>query len=305
MKDYQNLVEGSILVEIIDTYAEAFEGLVTQLLVTAKTEALLKSAVYSFTALPSTVFNDAEGGIVRWVNPKETPDGRPGAVVQLWVLGSGKKAVANLEDKLGRRTRQGILVVPTTAVFNALESKNEFNMMKTVGHCGDGYEWTVDYKGREMINVPIMMGHDFLIEHYLGYQEGIMGGNLWLFCESVDAGLEAGQKGVDAILEIDGAITSFGICSAGSKPETNFPEIGPSTNHWFCPTLKDKIEGSKVPDGIKSIPEIVIDGLDMTTVKKAMKAAIDAMQDVKGLRTISAGNYDGKLGKYKIYLKDL
>jgi len=305
VKDYQNLVEGSILVEIIDTYAEAFEGLVTQLLVTAKTEALLKSAVYSFTALPSTVFNDAEGGIVRWVNPKETPDGRPGAVVQLWVLGSGKKAVANLEDKLGRRTRQGILVVPTTAVFNALESKNEFNMMKTVGHCGDGYEWTVDYKGREMINVPIMMGHDFLIEHYLGYQEGIMGGNLWLFCESVDAGLEAGQKGVDAILEIDGAITSFGICSAGSKPETNFPEIGPSTNHWFCPTLKDKIEGSKVPDGIKSIPEIVIDGLDMTTVKKAMKAAIDAMQDVKGLRTISAGNYDGKLGKYKIYLKDL
>ncbi|MHA1651641.1 MAG: formylmethanofuran--tetrahydromethanopterin N-formyltransferase [Candidatus Helarchaeota archaeon] len=293
------------MVEIIDTYAEAFEGLVTQLLVTAKTEALLKSAVYSFTALPSTVFNDAEGGIVRWVNLKETPDGRPGAVVQLWVLGSGKKAVANLEDKLGRRTRQGILVVPTTAVFNALESKNEFNMMKTVGHCGDGYEWTVDYKGREMINVPIMMGHDFLIEHYLGYQEGIMGGNLWLFCESVDAGLEAGQKGVDAILEIDGAITSFGICSAGSKPETNFPEIGPSTNHWFCPTLKDKIEGSKVPDGIRSIPEIVIDGLDMTTVKKAMKAAIDAMQDVKGLRTISAGNYDGKLGKYKIYLKDL
>ena len=293
------------MVEIIDTYAEAFEGTVTQLVVTVKNEALLKQAVYSFIALPSTVFGDAEGGLVRWVNPKDTPDGRPGEVVQLWVLGYGKKPIATLEDRLGRRTRQGILVVPTTAVFNALDVKDKFDMMKTVGHCGDGFEWVVDYKGRKLIDVPIMMGHDFLIEHYLGYQEGVMGGNIWMFCESIEAGLEAGQRGVDAILEVDGAITSFNICSAGSKPETNYPEIGPSTNHWFCPTLVDKIEGSKVPPGIKSIPEIVIDGLDMKTVKKAMKTAIDAMQNVKGLRTISAGNYDGKLGKHKIFLREL
>jgi formylmethanofuran--tetrahydromethanopterin N-formyltransferase len=293
------------MVEIIDTYAEAFEGTVTQLMVTAKNEALLKQAVYSFTALPSTVFGDAEGGLVRWVNSKDSPDGRPGAVVQLWVLGYGKKPIATLEDRLGRRTRQGILVVPTTAVYNALDVKDKFDMMKTVGHCGDGFEWVVDYKGRNLIDVPIMMGHDFLIEHYLGYQEGVMGGNIWMFCESVEAGLEAGQRGVDAILKVDGSITSFNICSAGSKPETNYPEIGPSTNHWFCPTLVDKIKGSKVPSGIKSIPEIVIDGLDMPTVKKAMKAAIDAMQDVKGLRTISAGNYDGKLGKHKIFLREL
>ncbi len=293
------------MVEIEDTYAEGFEGTVTQLLVTAKNEALLKQAVYSFTALPSTVFGDAEGGIVRWVNAKETPDGRPGAAVQLWVLGYGKKPIATLEDRLGRRMRQGILVVPTTAVFNDLKSKTQFDMMKTVGHCGDGYEWILNVKGREMINVPIMMGHDFLIEHYLGYQEGVMGGNLWLFCESVDAGLEAGQKGVDAILQVDGAITSFNTCSAGSKPETNYPEIGPSTNHWYCPTLIDKITGSKVPPGIKSIPEIVIDGLNMEIVKTAMKTAIEAIQTVKGLRLISAGNYSGKLGKFKIYLKEL
>ncbi|MHA1277428.1 MAG: formylmethanofuran--tetrahydromethanopterin N-formyltransferase [Candidatus Helarchaeota archaeon] len=293
------------MVEIIDTYAEAFEGTVTQLMVTAQNEELLKQAVYSFTALPSTVFGDAEGGIVRWVSPEQTPDGRPGAVVQLWVLGYGKKAITTLEDRLGRRTRQGILVVPTTAVFNDLKSEKQFDMMKTVGHCGDGYEWVLDYKGRQMINVPIMMGYDFLIEHHLGYQKGVMGGNLWLFCESVESGLEAGQKGVDAILKIDGVITSFNICSAGSKPETNFPEIGPSTNHWFCPTLVDKIEGSKVPEGIKSIPEIVIDGLDMKIVKLAMKVAIAAMQEVKGLKIISAGNYGGKLGKYQIHLKEL
>ncbi|TFG05171.1 MAG: formylmethanofuran--tetrahydromethanopterin N-formyltransferase [Promethearchaeota archaeon] len=293
------------MVEIEDTYAEAFEGTVTQLMVTAKNENLLKQAVYSFIALPSTVFGDAEGGLVRWVGAKDTPDGRPGAVVQLWVLGYGKKPIVTLENRLGRRTRQGILVVPTTAVFNDLNTQMKFDMMKTVGHCGDGYEWVIDFKGRKMINVPIMMGYDFLIEHHIGYQEGIMGGNIWMFCDSVDAGLEAGQKGVDAILGIDGAITSFNICSAGSKPETNYPEIGPSTNHWFCPTLKEKIQGSLVPEGVKSIPEIVIDALDMETAKKAMKAAIEAMKDVPGLLKISAGNYGGKLGKFKIYLNDL
>lgn len=194
--------------------------------------------------------------------------------------------------------------MPTTAVFNDLKIDQQFDMMKTVGHCGDGFEWVLDYNGREVINVPIMMGHDFLIEHYLGYQEGVMGGNIWMFCDSVDAGLEAGQRGVDAILKVDGAITSFNICSAGSKPETNFPEIGPSTNHWFCPTLKERIEGSRVPSGVKSIPEIVINGLDMESVKKAMKEAINAVKDVPGLIRISAGNYEGKLGKYKIFLKD-
>lgn len=71
------------MVEIEDTYAEAFEGTVTQLIVTAKNEHLLKQAVFSFTALPSTVFGDEEGGIVRWLREKETPDGRPGASVQL------------------------------------------------------------------------------------------------------------------------------------------------------------------------------------------------------------------------------
>ncbi|MHA1385802.1 MAG: formylmethanofuran--tetrahydromethanopterin N-formyltransferase [Candidatus Helarchaeota archaeon] len=293
------------MVEIEDTYAEAFDGTVCQILVTAKNEKLLKSAVYSFTALPSTVFGDAEGGIVRWVKKEDTPDGRLGAVVQLWTTGYNKKSIDNLYDKLGRRMRQGILVVPTTAVFNSLDSKEKFNMMNNVGHCGDGYEEIIEKFGRKLINVPIMMGQDFLVEEEICYQHGIMGGNLWFFCDSIDSALEAGDKAVDTILEIDGTITSFDICSAGSKVETNYPEIGPSTNHWFCPTLKGKIKDSKVPEGVKSIPEIVINGIDMDHVKLAMKRTIEKVKDTPGLIKISAGNFGGKLGKHKIYTKDL
>ncbi len=41
------------------------------------------------------------------------------------------------------------------------------------------------------------------------------------------------------------------------------------------------------------------------TVKEAMKAAIRGVKGVKGLLKISAGNYGGKLGKYKIFLGEL
>jgi formylmethanofuran--tetrahydromethanopterin N-formyltransferase len=176
--------------------------------------------------------------------------------------------------------------------------------MDRVGHCGDGYEEVEKRYGREVINIPLMMG-EFIIERYLGYAKGVMGGNIWFMCESEDAALEAGEKAVKAIGETEGAITSFDICSAGSKVETRYPEIGPTTNHPYCPTLKDKIKGSKVPEGVASIPEIVINGVSLDAVKEAMKAAIYSVKDVEGVVKISAGNYGGKLGKYKIYLRDI
>lgn len=56
---------------------------------------------------------------------------------------------------------------------------------------------------------------------------------------------------------------------------------------------------------MNSIPEIVINGITLDAVKKAMEAAIHAARDVDGVIRISAGNYEGKLGQYRIYLKEL
>jgi formylmethanofuran--tetrahydromethanopterin N-formyltransferase len=291
-------------VEVEDTYAEAFDGLVSRMIITAKSEKLLMKAANSTTALPCTVFGGAEGGIEKILEPSETPDGRLGAVIQLWV-NYGSKARDKLEYELGKRIRQGTLVVPTTRVFNALDSDEKLDTMCKVGHCGDGYQKLVNEFGREMISVPLMMG-DFLIEKKLGFAKGVMGGNVWLFCDSEDSALEAGDAGVDAIKKVKGAITSFDVCSAGSKVGGRYPEIGPTTNHPFCPTCKIELyDKSEVPDGIVSIPEIVIDGVDITAVKEAMKAAIHAAAQVEGVRKISAGNFGGKLGKHHIYLKDL
>ncbi|MEE9379371.1 MAG: formylmethanofuran--tetrahydromethanopterin formyltransferase [Candidatus Lokiarchaeia archaeon] len=294
---------------IEDTYCEAFEGLCCQLMVTAQDVNFLNKAANFFTALPSTVFGDAEGGIVRWLTEKETIDGRVGAIIQLWVNGTGKKAIAKFYEQLGRRLRQGILVIPTTAVFDYYPHKTEmkFNMMDNVGHCGDGYEDIIIKFERKMISIPIMMGYDFLIEQELSYSKSVMGGNLWLFCDSVDSGIKVGREAVKIIYEIDNVSSIFEVCSAGSKIETNFPEIGPTTNHPYCPTLRGKIpnEESKVPEGVNSIPEIVFNALDIDVIKNTMLHVIEGILNMEGLLKISAGNYGGKLGKYKIYLREL
>jgi formylmethanofuran--tetrahydromethanopterin N-formyltransferase len=189
-------------------------------------------------------------------------------------------------------------------VFNALDSKKKFETMDTIGHCGDGCESTEEYLGREMISVPIMMP-GFRIERYLGYSVGVSGGNLWLLCTNEDSALKAGDKALEAIHRIEGVITPFDLCAAGSKPETKYPEIGPTTNHPYVPSLRGKIPDSKVPPNVNSIPEIVINGVSLQAVKDAMKAAMKATKDMKGVVKISAGNYGGKLGKYKINLREL
>ncbi|MHA2182323.1 MAG: formylmethanofuran--tetrahydromethanopterin N-formyltransferase [Promethearchaeota archaeon] len=294
---------------IEDTFCEAFEGLSVQLMVTAQDTEFLNRAVNAFTALPFTVFGDAEGGIVRWLSEKETIDGRLGTIVQLWVTGTGKKATAKFYDQLGKRIRQGILVVPTTAVFDyyPVKTENKFKMMNNVGHCGDGYEWIVENYNRNLISVPIMMGYDFLIEDEISYAPGIMGGNLWLFCDSIDAGINIGREAVKIIAEIDDVCTTFDVCSAGSKPEFKFPEIGPSTNHPYCPTLIERLPKgeSNVPEGVKSIPEIIFNAIDIEAIEKTMVKVIEGIINMDGLIKISAGNYGGKLGKYKIVLKEL
>ncbi|MCW4020750.1 MAG: formylmethanofuran--tetrahydromethanopterin N-formyltransferase [Candidatus Bathyarchaeota archaeon] len=296
-------------VEVDNTYAEASEGLYFRVLVTADDEDTLRRAAHHATATPSAPIGRIEGGVEKCVKKTETPDGRLGVVLQFWTGLDEKKPLDKIIEKFYKefsyRIRQDILVKPFTAVFDACPRPiGRVDSMERIGHCGDGYEWTEKRHGREMIIVPIMVP-DFLIEHYLGYGRGVTGGNFWYMCRTKKAVMEAGKKALKAIAEVEGAITPFGICAAGSKVETKFPWIGGTTNHPYCPSLKESLgEKSKVPEGVTFIPEIVIHGLSLEAVKKAMKVGIEAASQVDGVVKISAGNYGGKLGKYKIFLRE-
>jgi formylmethanofuran--tetrahydromethanopterin N-formyltransferase len=59
---------------------------------------------------------------------------------------------------------------------------------------------------------------------------------------------------------------------------------------------------SRLPEGVASVQEIIINGADLPTIVRATQAAIAAAKDVPDLPMISAGNYGGRLGKSFIYL---
>ncbi len=296
--------------EIEDTYAEVFDGLYFRIIVTADDEMTLRNAAQQATSTPSIVIGRVEGGIEKYLDRNSTPDKRPGAILQFW---SGLDEKKPLKETINRfykefsyRIRQDILVKPFTAVFDACRNPvARIDSMERIGHCGDGYEWIENRYGREMIIIPLMVP-DFMIERFLGYGQGITGGNFWYFCKTKEAVMKAGKKALDAIRQIQGVITPFDICSAGSKAETKFIEIGPTTNHPYCPTLKKYLgENSRVPQGANYIPEIVINGPTVEALKGAMRAGIQAAITVDGVIGISAGNYGGKLGKQKISLREL
>jgi len=296
---------------IEDTYAEAFSGLYCRLLVTADDEETVKKAADDATATPSGVIGRLDSGVERLFGKNETPDNRKGAMLQFWKgLDRGKPLedmLNRFEKELSYRIRQDILVKPFTAVFDALTVKPEgkMDMMERVGHCGDGYEWEEQRYGKKMIVVPIMVP-DFLIERFIGYARGIAGGNFWYMCKTKKQVVDGGKKALEAIHQVEGVTTPFDVCSAGSKTETRYPLIGPTTNHPYCPSLKRKLKDvSKVPEGVNYVPEIVINGISIDAVRKAMKVGIEAALSVDGVVKISAGNYGGKLGDNKINLKEL
>jgi len=296
--------------EIEDTYAEAFDGVFCRLIVTADDAETLRKAAEHATGTPSVVIGRTEAGIEKLLNPNQTPDKRDGALLQFWGGIDAKKpfsdSLKRFEVELSYRIRQDILVKPFTAVFDATpHPEGKIDMMERVGHCGDGYEWTEKRHGKEVIVVPIMVP-DFTIERYIGYARGVMGANFWIMCKTKQAVKEVGKEALEAIHRVENVVTPFDVCSAGSKTETRFPWIGPTTNHAYCPSLKKQLgKTSKVPEGVNYIPEIVINGVSIRAAEEAMKAGIEAATTVKDVVRISAGNYGGKLGEHKIFLRRL
>ncbi len=293
-----------------DTYAEAFRSIYAEVLITARDRKWLDHACQAATGhASSSIFCECEAAIDRYVGPGgdesfATPDGRPGAVVQFHVPRFKKDREKLLERVLLHRISQNVLTSPTAACFNLLDTQPYFKLGRKLSFFGDGHQFRDVRYGRKVWVLPIM-GGEFVIDRRFGYRDGIMGGNLWFFAESVDASLLAAERGVAALEQIPGVIAPFpgGVAASGSKAGSAYSFLFASTNHPFCPTLRSKLgEQSEVSAGVNSIMEIIINGRDLPTVCAATQAVIQATIDTPGLLRISAGNYGGRLGKSFIYL---
>jgi formylmethanofuran--tetrahydromethanopterin N-formyltransferase len=293
-----------------DTYAEVFRSIYAEVLVTARDRTWVDHAVHAATGnTSSTILCDCEAGLSHYVGPgsdtgEQTPDGRPGAVVQFHVPRFRKDRVPALERSLLVRLSQNVLTCPTAACFNRLDEPTYYKLGRKIAFFGDGYQFRDDRFGRKVWVIPIL-GGEFVLDRRFGYRDGLMGGNLWLMGRTADAALDAAARGVAAVHQVPGVIMPFpgGVAGSGSKAGSRYKFTVASTYEAYCPTLRDKLgEKSKVPEGVTSVQEIIINGQDLPTIVRATQAAIAAAVETPGLLRISAGNYGGRLGKSFIYL---
>jgi formylmethanofuran--tetrahydromethanopterin N-formyltransferase len=289
---------------IDDTFAELFSMWAGRILITADNEKWALIAARTATGLAtSIIMSPAEAGIESIVPPEKTPDGRHGTLIQIY-----HHTRRELKSQMILRVGQCIMTCPTTAAFDALpEAKRRLKVGRSLRLFGDGFQRRDTFAERKVWRIPVMEG-EFMVEDKFGAIKAIAGGNFLILAENRKSGLKAAEDAVEAISKgSEEIILPFpgGICRAGSKSGSTKYKLKASTSHVFCPKLKKIVPDSKVPDNVNSIYEIVINGLNSDLVKKAMAEGIKAAVKVPGIVKISAGNYGGKLGPFRAYLKEI
>ena len=290
-------------IKIEKTFAEAFPMKASRLIITAESKYWLKKAVDSMTGFATSVIAcGCEGGIEKEIPPSKTPDGRLGMTVLIFAMNS-----ENLAKQVLRRVGQCILTTPTTACFSGLETDEKINLGNAIRYFGDGFQISKRINNKKFWRIPVMEG-EFVIEDKTSITSGIGGGNILIIGTSNKEVLKAGEAAVKEMKKIDNIILPFpgGIVRSGSKVGSKYKNLIASTNDAYCPTLKG-ITKTNLDKDIECVLEIVVDGINEKDIELAMKKGISIIckKFNKGIKSISAGNYGGKLGPFHFHLRDI
>lgn len=291
--------------EIIDTFAEAFKMSAARIIITAESEKWAMAAAQSVTGFATSVIGcRCEAGIEKTLSQNETLDQRPGVSVLLFA--NSTKGVGN---RLAERIGQSVMTCPTTSCYNGLEGAEENVLVgEKLRYFGDGYQASKVINDRKMWRIPVMEG-EFLIDDSFGVQAAVGGGNLLFLGRDLSSTLEAAEAAAEAMRQVPNIILPMpgGVVRSGSKPGSKYKALPASTNDAFCPTLRGNAPKTELNEDETCVLEIVIDGLDESSVADAMRKGMHAAVKAggEGLARITAGNYGGNLGQYKIRLHPL
>lgn len=287
-------------VPIRDTYAEAFDFLATRVIITADTLEWAMEAARAAVGFGASIIGcGAECGIEGEV--KDTPDGRPGVSILVFA-----RTPEDLDGQLQGRVGMCVLTCPTTAAFNGLTSEKTVATGGFLRYFGDSYEYAEEKDGRRLWHVPMMDG-EFIMEEIFGYVSGIGGGNFIIMGRDRTSTLAVAAAAAAEMRKVPNVILPFpgGVVRSGSRVGgANYDFLPAATNALFCPTLRPKVDKSLVAERATCVYEMIVDGLDMDSVKEAMKVGIKAACR-EGIVEITAGNYGDKLGKHRIRLYDV
>ena len=297
MKDFK--VNG---VPVDDTFCETFTARIARILVTSVNRKwALESALEAKGLGRSATIPPSEATMETEARPEETPDGRPGFIIQFM-----DRKFETLREWFLVRIRKGVIPYPKTSVYDVLpkETAEEFIDIKgtIIQTFGDGFEEEAEAFARQIYRIPRMDGH-FLIERRFGIAKGVAGGMFLILARSDEAALKAAELAVEATKSVPyivGKFAASGTKVAGKK----YKDAVATTNDEYCPSLAQN-EGSKIPEHVKCVYEVIVSGLKLENVMEGMKAGIEKATKVQGVLSITASNYGGTLGKGKILLHDL
>ena len=289
-----------VLIE--DTFAEAFTMRVARIVITGRSTRWVRAAALKLTGFATSVIGcKCEAGVERELAASETPDGRPGVSV-LFMTASKDDMGKRLIERIG----QTVLTCPTTACYDGLPGlPDRVGVGSALRFFGDGFQSSKVVAGERFWRIPVMEG-EFLVQEKFGMLKGVAGGNFLILARSGDAALAAAEAAADAMASHPGIFLPFpgGVVRSGSKVGSRrIKSMIASTNEAYCPTLR-AITKTALPEGVNSVLEIVINGVDSTAIASAMRVGIDAACG-DGVVQISAGNYGGKLGPHHFYLRKI
>ena len=287
---------------IEDTFAEAFTMRVARIVITARSNRWVRAAASKLTGFATSVIGcKVEAGVERELPAADTPDGRPGASVLLMTMGKD-----DLAKRLIERIGQTVLTCPTTACYDGLpDAPDRVGVGSALRFFGDGFQMSKVMAGIRYWRIPVMEG-EFLVQEKFGMLKGVGGGNFLILAQTADAALEAAEAASDAMAAQPGTILPFpgGVVRSGSKVGSRrIKSMIASTNDAYCPTLR-AVTKSALPEGVNSVLEIVVNGVDAASIATSMRAGIDAACRA-GVVSISAGNYGGKLGPHHFHLRHI
>ena len=274
-----------------------------RIIITADSQHWLKQAANNMIGFATSVIAcGCEAGIEKEITSTKTPDGRPGIAVLLFAMNS-----EGLAKQVLRRVGQCILTAPTTACFSGLETKEKINLGNAIRFFGDGFQISKKINDKKIWRIPVMEG-EFIIEDKPSITAGIGGGNILIIGDSNKEVLKSAEAAVKEMTKVNNIILPFpgGIVRSGSKVGSKYKSLIASTNDAYCPTLKG-ITKTKLSKTNESVLEIVIDGTNEKDISLAMKKGISIIckKFNKGIKSISAGIYGGKLGPHHFHLRDV
>jgi formylmethanofuran--tetrahydromethanopterin N-formyltransferase len=288
--------------EVVDTFAEAFPMHGARVIITALDPSWAMEAARSMTGFATSVIGcKCEAGVERELPADETPDARPGVSVLLFAM-SRDDLAKRLVDRIG----QCVMTCPSTACFDGLpDAERRVVVGGSLRHFGDGLQGSKVIGAVRYWRIPVMDG-EFVVQEDFGTVKGVGGGNLIISGTDEANALKAAVAAANAMRAVRGVVLPFpgGIVRSGSKVGSRRGGLTASTNDALGPTVRVQAPHTDVVEGVGSVLEIVIDGLNAESVGEAMRVGLHAASHA-GAVQVTAGNYGGDLGPFHFHLGEL